>query len=294
MNEILLTLFILTNIFGSNNIAYKKPLPQVSQNKFQAAAFDFRSFNVVIKKLPDEVVEKISATNIFIKEIGGAVILDKNAQETRSIASLTKLMTTLIAYQIYEEDEKIKISEKAVKIEGETGFFSVGELFKRNDLIKAALVASSNDAAYALAEKEGIEKFIEQMNLKAKEIGMAETQFFGPTGINSDNKSSLRDLNILSEYIFRNYSEIFDFSKIGSFTLNGKWKRTINNLNYLLPYYKNYIVGSKTGFTTEAGECLILVLKFEKSPFIFLGILNSKNRFEDAEKLILALKQFYE
>jgi D-alanyl-D-alanine carboxypeptidase len=266
------------------------PLAQTGQ----VPLLDLSNFKLLARNLPEEIIAQISASNLYIKEIGGAIIYDRNFKEIKPIASLTKLMTALVAYKIYPEDEKFKISSQAVKIEGETGAFKTGETFSRNDLIKAALVGSSNDAAFALAEKAGLKKFIGLMNLTSKEIGMNDTRFFGPTGINNENKSSLRDLSLLVEYVLRNYPEILNFSKIQKFSLAGKHKREVENLNYLLPFYKGYIVGSKTGFTDEAGECLILVLKFEKSPFISLSLLNSKNRFEDAEKLILALKKLYQ
>ena len=313
MNQILLIFFILANIFnGYGKIASSQKLTQVKPqapvlnlSNFSAENSPKRTLSVfnikndkllsalVIKKLPEDVVSKISASDIFIKEIGGAVIYGKNTDEQRPIASLTKLMTGLISFQVYPETEKFKISKRAVDTEGESGSFFVGEIFERNDLVKAALVASSNDAAYTLAEKITVEKFVELMNSKSKELGMKKTLFSEPTGLENGNKSSLEDLYVLVDYISRNYPEILSFARIEKFTLTGKNKRTLNSTDYLLPVYKKYVIASKTGFTPESGECLILVLKFEKSPFVFVGLLNSKNRFEDAKKLITALEEYY-
>ena len=294
MKEGFLSLFIFANIFNWLNWGGKFEHPKsVPRNKIQASIYDVSSFKLVAKKLPMEVAEQITATNVLVRELGSGVVYEKNAQESKSIASITKLMTALISYQIYEEDEKFKISADAIEVEGEAGGFLSGEIFKRNDLIKTALIGSSNDAAFALAEKNELEKFIQLMNLKAKELKMTETQFVDSVGLSKYNKSSLDDLYNLVEYTSRTAPEIFNFSKTEKFLLSGKYKRTIENLDYLIPLYKGYIIASKTGFTPEAGECLILVLKFEKSSFLFVGILNSKNRFEDAERLIISLRELY-
>lgn len=295
MNEILLLLFIL------NNILTGSALVDAGHNLTQASAAApkpiFRLGNFKLKKeltLSNPTLESLTATNILIKEIGGSVLFDRQAQQPRPIASITKLITALVAYTTYPETEKFKISPEAVSVEGENGAFKIGEILGRDDLIKAALVGSSNDASFALAQKTGVSNFIQLMNAKAQELGLAQTHFVDSIGLSSRNVSSLSDLAQLADYLIRNYPEVIKWSAQSEVNLPGRSARKIVNLNYLLPIYSNYIVGSKTGFTNDAGECLILILKFEKSPFIFLGLLNSKNRFQDAEKLILTLKNFYE
>jgi D-alanyl-D-alanine carboxypeptidase len=250
---------------------------------------------IAYRKIENLNIDKnfISAKNVLIKEIKGDEIFEKNPNEIKPIASLTKLLTAVISFENYKEDDSFTITKEILNYNGESGGFLEGEKFNRNDLIKAMLVGSSNKAGYTLASKMGIENFVNKMNEKAKEIGMNNSNFVDPVGLNKNNKSSLNDLYLLSEFILKNYPEIFRFSILPYFDINGSYFRRIYNLNYLIPYYKNFILGSKTGFTDDAGECLLMLVKFKNSPIIFLGLLDSKDRFKDAEYLLLKLKKYY-
>jgi len=250
---------------------------------------------IAYRKIENLNIDKnfISAKNVLIKEIKGDEIFEKNPNEIKPIASLTKLLTAVVSFENYKEDDSFTITKEILNYNGESGGFLEGEKFNRNDLIKAMLVGSSNKAGYTLASKMGIENFVNKMNEKAKEIGMNNSSFVDPVGLNKNNKSSLNDLYLLSEYILKNYPEIFRFSILPYFDINGSYFRRIYNLNYLIPYYKNFILGSKTGFTDDAGECLLMLVKFKNSPIIFLGLLDSKDRLKDAEYLLLKLKKYY-
>jgi D-alanyl-D-alanine carboxypeptidase len=249
----------------------------------------------IYKEIKSLKIDKslISAKNVLIKEIEGEELFEKNSKEIKPIASITKLLSAVIALENYKENDSFTISKEILNYNGENGGFVEGEVFKRDDLIKAMLVGSSNRAVYALAYKMGIENFVNKMNEKVKEIGMNETTIVDPSGLNNNNRSSLNDLYLLSKYILKNYPEIFKFSILPYFDIKGSYFRRIYNLNYLIPYYGKYILGSKTGFTDEAGECLIMLIKFKNSPIVFLGLLDSKDRLKDAEFLLLKLKKYY-
>jgi len=233
---------------------------------------------------------QISAQNVLIKEIKGPILYQKNAQEQKPIASLTKLMTSLVALNIYSPTEKFEIQKDYPEKQTE---FKKGEAFYLNDLLKTLLIASSNSAAEIIQDKIGKKEFIKYMNKMAETLNLNQTIFEDAIGISSNNKSSLNDLYNLSEFIIKNKPEIFKYSREASFVLKGEIIRYIYNTNKLIEKYPSIIFGSKTGYTEDAGQCLIMILKFEKSPLIFVGLLNSKNREADGDYIIKTLKEYY-
>jgi D-alanyl-D-alanine carboxypeptidase len=237
----------------------------------------------------------ISAKNVLIKEINGETIYSKNIEEKKPIASITKLMTALITFENYKNlKEKIKISEKIFEnksiLENHTGLKN-GDVMTLEDLLNISLISSSNIASLAIAENLGIEKFIELMNNKAKELNLKDTQFQDPIGISPQNVSTLKDLSVLTEYILKEYPLIFEFSIKPAFNIDKN--RIVYNTNHLIEKYKKYIIGSKTGFTEEAAGCLIMLVKINNSPIIFVGVLGSRNREADAEYILKKLIDYY-
>jgi len=244
--------------------------------------------------LDPRLLEQLSATNMLVRELGGAVLLNQRGSEVRPIASLTKLMTALEAVERYAVETKFTISKNAIATEGASGDFTIGETFDRDQLIKAALVASSNDATEALAERAGLEAFIQAMNARASSLGLRSTRYVEPAGISSENVGSLDDLSTLIDYLWRNQPDLLQWSTLETTTLRGVRTRRLLNLNYLLSTHRDIIVGSKTGSTPAAGECLVLLVRLPNSPPIFVGLLNSTNRFDDAKKILTALTEAYD
>lgn len=280
MTQLFLLLYFLTLGFG--------PTVPASVNPAQAL-FSFNEFKL-IRPTPLKL-DTVSASHLLIKEINGQTMAERRANEPWPIASITKLMTALKAFELFPPNKTFIVSAKAVKNHGEAGKLKPGAKLTRDELIKLALMSSSNDAAYTLAEQYGLETFVASMNQTAQQLKLTQTSFVDPTGLSAKNQSTLTDLYTLSEYILRNYPVIFNFSVEPVTRINGT---QITNLNYLLPYYDDIIIGSKTGFINESGENLVLVVKFPNSPFIFIGLLNSQHRFKDAEMIITQLKAIYE
>ena len=233
---------------------------------------------------------KISAQNVLIKELKGPVLYEKKSKEQRPIASLTKLMTSLVALNIYSENEQFEIKSNYFEYQTK---FKKGEIFHLRNLLKALLISSSNSAADIIQSKIGNKVFVENMNKLAKQLNLNQTTFEDAIGLSPNNKSSLRDLYNLSSYILENKPEIFKYSRETSFILEGKFRRYLYNTNKLTEKYPEIIFGSKTGYTEEAGQCLVMIIKFEKSPLIFVGLLNSKDRESDGEYIIKALRDYY-
>ncbi len=281
-------MFFLILFLNLSKISDQPIILNLNQNK----AVVFQEEDFVKNRESFLLIEQnnISAEVILIKELNGKTLFAKNTFISKPIASLTKLMSAYIAYLIYKPDDIFIFDEESINQEGQVGNFYIGEPISRDQALQASLVASSNDAIYLLAKKNYLKNFVSLMNQKAKEFKMNNTYFVDPTGVSKDNKASAYDLYLLTEKIYSLAPEIFNLTTLEKITINGKILWTTN---LLLPKYKNIFVGAKTGFTYEAGECFLMILKFEKSPFINVILLNSKDRFSDAEKIIKALKVYY-
>jgi serine-type D-Ala-D-Ala carboxypeptidase (penicillin-binding protein 5/6) len=249
---------------------------------FDLGSFSQEDFNYL--DLPD-----LSSDVVFIKEINGKTLFQKNADKQKDIASITKLMSAYLGYKIFSSQDDFIFDRESINQEGNVGYFYVGEKVSRDDILKASLVASSNDAIYLLAKTYSLEKFVSLMNQKAQEWKMLQTNFVDPTGLGK-NLSNARDLFVMLTKIYSETPEIFNFTRLEKVTINGKILWTTN---ILLPKYSSIIVGAKTGYKETAGENLVMILKFDNSPFIGVVLLDSKDRFNDAEKIIKALKNYY-
>lgn len=220
------------------------------------------------------------------------VLFKKNSNERLPIASLTKLMTANIVLENYDLSREIKISEEAVAQEGKAGKLIAGKIFSVEYLLYPLLMESSNDAAYALAnDYNGMteEKFVELMNLKAENLGLENTYFVNSTGLDYDppatlNYSTAEDLVKLAKYLFEK-PLIWEILATPKFSLYGP---ELINTNEFLGEVPN-IVGGKTGYTDQAGGCMLLVLKDEGGNFLInaiLGTASRKARTEEMKKLI--------
>jgi D-alanyl-D-alanine carboxypeptidase len=215
------------------------------------------------RQVKDLEIEAEAAISVFVKPDGSEKILfEKNAQKPLPIASLTKLMTANVVLEYYDvSDSKISY------------------------LLYPLLISSDNNAALNLAKFLNEEAFVDLMNLEAKKLGMENTRFFNPTGLdpkeNKDqiNHSTAKDLIKLAKDITTNHPLIWEITTTKAFEDN-------INTNELLDELPT-IIGGKTGDTPRAGGCLLLILKAPKGRgYLVNVILNSKNRFEEMKKLI--------
>ncbi len=227
------------------------------------------------------------------------VVFDYNSDQKMPIASLTKLMTAVVSSERLPLSQKVVISQNSIHQAGSTGDLKPGERIAVRELLKMALVESSNDAAEALAEAYGREQFIELMNLKARELGLLSTHFATPTGLEADsNFSTARDLADLVLYIMNSHPLIMEISRQESLVVVSE-NETIHhraiNTNELLATFAQIgrdeleIVGGKTGYTQEAGGCIILATKNTAGDYfvnVVLGSASWESRFQEMEKLV--------
>ena len=237
----------------------------------------------------------LSAKSYVVVDNNGKVLIEHNADEKREVASICKLMTTLLTLEEIKKDnlsldDKVVASPYACQAEGSQAFLDAGSEYSIRDLLKSVIVASANDSAIVLAETVGgSEKlFVDMMNNKAVELGMNNTVYVNSTGLPANNQySTAKDtaiiLNEISDYeIYREDCKIWMDTLVHP---SGRETELVNT-NRLIKYYPNCITG-KTGFTDEAGYCLssTAINKDLKLTCVVLGCNSSADRFTDSVAL---------
>lgn len=198
---------------------------------------------------------------VVISEQTGEVIFEKNAYSHHSMASTTKIMTSLIAAESGRLNDEITVSKKMTQVEGTSMGLLPGDRVSLYELIYGMLLPSGNDAANATACYLGgnVENFAKIMNSKAKEIGMKNTHFVTPSGLdNEEHYSTAYDMALLGRYAVNNpvIRSVCSKSKATLSYGNPPYRRTLYNHNRLLNSYE-YALGIKTGFTKKSGRCLV-------------------------------------
>ncbi len=215
------------------------------------------------------------------------IIYQKNIKQKLPIASLTKLMTALVVLDDYQLNLPITITKDAVAQEEDLGQLKIGETLTVENLFYIMLIESSNDAAYALSEAIGVDNFVDIMNWQAKTLGLKNTHFTNPTGLDdSQNYSTAQDLAILIKDLLQK-PFIWEISKISKFDLylaDGTFHHQLKNTNQLLGEIPD-IIGGKTGWTSQAQGCFILVLQ-KDNDYIINVVLGAEDRFAEMRKLI--------
>lgn len=231
----------------------------------------------------------ISAEAAIITQADSQVVLySKNPFVKFSIASITKIMTALVALDYYNENSILTVYTP--NIEGSNLGFQPGEQFYLKDLLFAMLLPSSNEAAYAIAQNYpgGVDMFVAKMNEKALELRLKDTHFQDPMGLDDDNDySTVTDLARLSYAAIKNetLTEIFAAKQKIIHDITGKNQFNLVSLNKLLG--SDGVNGIKTGTTTGAGEVLV-TSKTEKGHTYIIIVMKSKQRFIDT-KILLSL-----
>ena len=207
-------------------------------------------------------VADIPAKSAILMDAGsGRVLFEKNPDEPMPPASITKIMTLLLVFEAMEGGklaytDMVTCSENANSMGGTQIWLEVGEQMSAEDLIKATAINSANDAAMALAEHVGGSEiaFVEMMNQKAKDLGMVNTHFVNPTGLDADGHvSTARDIALMSRELLK-HKDITKFSTVWMDSLRDG-KTGLTNTNKLVRFYKG-CTGLKTGTTDGAGSCL--------------------------------------
>jgi D-alanyl-D-alanine endopeptidase (penicillin-binding protein 7) len=219
------------------------------------------------------------------------VLFSKNEQAVLPIASITKLMTGLLVSEGHlAMDENITISQADVDTEkGSSSRLAVGTELSRGELLHLALMSSENRAAHALGRTYpgGLSHFVEMMNARAKALGMNDTNYAEPTGLSSKNQSSARDLATLVNFAYGD-STLRELSTSTGYQVEvGRRTLQFNNTNRLVKNPAWEIGIQKTGYITEAGQCLVMQAKIagRKLIMVFLDSTGKLSRIADAERV---------
>ena len=236
----------------------------------------------------------------------GNTIYEKNADIARPIASISKLMTAVVVAESGANmSETLTISPLDFKTPKQSGSdrLKVGDQLNRAEMLLMMMMKSENPAAKALARTDpmGYDNFISRMNQKARELGMTQTRYYDPSGLDSRNVASPRDLAILARYAYK-HNLISQFSttpsrQFGVNNINSGYRTVASrSTNYMVRDGLYNIGLSKTGYIREAGNCVLFETNVGNRPAIvvLLGANDSKTRWNDAENIIanLSMRRF--
>lgn len=237
-----------------------------------------------------------SKSAILIDAATNTVLFEKNADEKLPPASMTKIMSMLLIMEEIDKgnlsfDDKITISKNAASMGGSQLFLQENEVYPVKELLKGIAIASGNDAVVAMAEKIGgtTEGFVEMMNNRAKELGLTNTNFVNPHGLDTENHySSARDMGIMARELLK-HEKILEFTSIYEDYLkkNDGSSIWLVNTNKLVRFYDG-VDGLKTGFTQGAGYCLTATGKKNNLRLIsvVMGVSTSDERSKDTSNLL--------
>lgn len=234
----------------------------------------------------------------------GAVIVDLDSGQTlyglntdvpRPMASLTKLMTALIIVQNHDLDDVVTVPRHATDVIGTTANLPAGERFTVGDLLSALLITSGNDAAVTLAEYHSgsVPAFVEEMNRRARELGLKDTVYENPVGLDAPaQQSTPRDLAWLAMFVLR-FDAIAE--RMGTPTaqiagLSGKTITLTHTHQLLRAEDSDEILAGKTGTTDAAGQCLLSIVEAGGRRYITV-LLHSRDRYADLRQVLQTLSQ---
>ncbi len=247
-----------------------------------------------------EELTLMSPSAILIEASTGTVLYEKNADEKMRPASVTKVMTLLLAFEQISEgkmsmEDTVTISEHAASMEGSRCFFEAGEQQSVEDIIKCIIIASGNDTAVAMGEHiaGSEEAFVAMMNERAKELGMTNTHFENACGLEAEGHlTTARDIAIMSRELTVKHPEIFQYStiwmdSITHVTRRGSEEFTLANTNKFLNEYTG-ATGLKTGYTSIAKYSMAATATRDGVDLIavVMGAETKEIRNEEAGKLL--------
>lgn len=232
----------------------------------------------------------ISASSYIVTNLDTAnkVLVEKNADTLLPLASVTKLVTAVVARRLMDDAKQIEMTKQMLATNGDTGKLRLGEKLSVEELMYPLLMVSSNDAAEALARGFDRKKFIKEMNDWANSIGAYRTYFRDPSGLSVENVSTARDITIITDWIQNNMPEIITITNTKSKTIRvHTWTNPTHFLN--LSVY----AGGKNGYTPEANRTGLAIFKLGTPEKMYaVVLLGSSFRDEDTlDVLDLALKK---
>ena len=256
----------------------------------------FTSAGIHLVLADDLKLAESAKSAILIEASTGKILFEKNADEKLHPASMTKMMSMLLIIEAIEDgvinwDQVVTVSENASSMGGSQILLETGEKMSVRDLFKGVAIASGNDAVVALAETVAgsVNNFVGMMNKRAKELGLTNTNFKNPHGLDDANHySSRRDMSIIARDLVK-YKEVLDYTKIYEDYLREDTDRKIwlVNTNRLVRFYDG-VDGLKTGYTEDAGYCMTATAEKDGMRIIavVMGEETSKIRNQEVSEML--------
>ncbi|TSC75515.1 MAG: S11 family D-Ala-D-Ala carboxypeptidase [Parcubacteria group bacterium Gr01-1014_30] len=261
---------------------------QTLQRQIEILKFEVQLLQSLLLNM--QARQEVGASSyIAVRLSDNSVLAQKKPNQPLPVASVTKLMTALISQENGLYEQKITLTAQMLKPLGWSPSLYPGLKVSAENLLKASLIQSSNDAAEALTYLLGKQEFVEKMNQKAKDLGMANTVFYDSSGLSADNVSTSADLAKLVTYIYKSYPEILEITKNNDFWLpdrNGNQLKFQNVNNF---YPLSAFVGGKTGYLLKAKQTFAGVFLVKEEPFAIV-LLQSDNRQADVFALMRKLR----
>lgn len=228
---------------------------------------------------------RINAKSYLIADIEtGEILYEHNVDTQYPIASVSKLVTGMVAYDHMDLSDIAIVSRDAANVESSRGGLTAGEKLRVLDLLYPLMLVSSNNAANVLAEEYGYDRFITQMNKTAADMGLTKTSFEDPSGLSKNNVSTASELFTILKKVHDEYPELIDITTTNSYSVN---RHVWNNINKLKTKFE--FRGGKTGYTSAARETSASYYSVPVSGnnrYIAIIILQSDSRTSDINTLL--------
>lgn len=289
--NLVVTIGLFFSLLVNSGLAFIKPI----ENLFVIGAKENNKIPFVKQPYSTQPTPKsnykkfnpLASASVIYDTGSGTNLLEKDISTPRPIASLAKLMTALVIMESHKPNEVVTVGKlPALGPEDQKLGLVEGEEITVGELLKAILIYSANDAANALAiyDSGSVEDFSKKMNDKAKLWGMTNSNFDEPSGLSSKNTSTPKDLIKLASVLSTNqtFKEITSTANSKIFNQDGK-AYTLTTTNKILGSVG--VVGMKTGYTLDAGQCLITAVE-RNGRRIITVVLNSPDRFQESKNMI--------
>lgn len=290
LKKFLIIIFIITITIYNLNISKANNIEETENPEDEKIDIDSLQKEVLETSANTEEIEINSRIALIYDRASGKAIYSKNGDKETPMASTTKIMTAIVVLENANLKDVVTINSKAAGIGGSRLGLKKNDKITVNDLLYGLLLRSGNDAAVALAIHVGgsIEGFADMMNKKAQEMGLKNSHFIVPHGLDNDGHyTTAYELAKMADYALKidKFKEIVS-TRIATIYING-YARKINNTNQLLGSI-NGVYGVKTGFTNGAGRCLVSACKRGELDIItvIIGANTTKIRTADTIKLI--------
>lgn len=294
INLLLLIFLIFSTVFSVYLYFF---YPQKIKEKFALELYSLEEAPVLKNEFLPENELELSATAAYALDLSSLTVLyEKNSLAKLYPASTSKMMTALVATDVFTLDKELLVTSEASTAGNKLPLQS-GQLIRVEDLLAALMISSANDSAYVLANNHplGFAGFVDAMNLKSQQLNLLNTHFANPAGLDEDGQfSTARDLTVIAATLLQN-----NYLKSLVATAHKKienqaqgWSYDLYNSNQLLGKIQG-IAGVKTGTTELAGEVLVTLVERDGHQ-ILITLMNSQDRYQDTSRLIAWILNNYE